>query len=416
MSVCVVGAGVVGLACAWELARAGADVVVLDGKTVGGGVSRGNAGWVCPTLTAPLPAPGMVREGLRQLVKRSGALTLRPSADPVLARWLWTFARSCTFTRYESGTRALLALNRRTMELYDGYRAAGVRFEMHDTGLVLAARTREGLAPYLRLVRLLAQLGSDTRVDELDGREAARVEPALDGAAIECALYAHTGRYVRPEELTAGLADSLRQLGADVRERTPVSGLHAADGAGWRLTTAGGDLHADQVVVAAGLGSARLLHGHGIRVPLAGARGYSVTVTGEGTPPAHALYLTEAKLALSAFATGVRVAGVLELGARDATPPAGAGEKLLDAAKPYLAGWRPAAGDAPRAWAGLRPASADGLPLIGAVPGRAGLYVAAGHTMSGVALAPATAAVLAPLVLHGVQGPELEPFDPGRSP
>src|SRR5262249_42954053 len=97
MSVCVVGAGVVGLACAWELARAGADVVVLDGNTVGGGVSRGNAGWVCPTITAPLPAPGMVREGLRQLVKRGGALTLRPSADPVLAHWLWTFARNCAF-------------------------------------------------------------------------------------------------------------------------------------------------------------------------------------------------------------------------------------------------------------------------------------------------------------------------------
>src|SRR5207248_6857524 len=68
--VCVVGAGVIGLACAWELARGDAEVVVLDSNTAGAGVSRGNAGWVCPTITAPLPAPGMVREGLRQLVTR----------------------------------------------------------------------------------------------------------------------------------------------------------------------------------------------------------------------------------------------------------------------------------------------------------------------------------------------------------
>ena len=414
MSVCVVGAGVVGLACAWELARAGPNVVVLDAGTAGGGVSRGNAGWICPTITAPLPAPGMVREGLLQLVQRRGAFTLRPRADPVFARWLWTFMRSCTQRRYEAGTQALLALNARTMELYDGYRAAGVRFEMHDTGLVLAARTREGIAPYLRLARLLARLGSGFRIDELDGREAARLEPALD-AALACALHAHVGRYVRPEELTAGLAESLRQLGAEIRERTPVSALRTAGG-GWLLATAGGELHAEQVVVAAALGSARLLRGHGLRVPLAPARGYSVTVAGDGTPPAHALYLAEAKLALSTFATGVRVAGVLELGARDAKAPAGAGARLLAAAEPYLDGWRPRADSGTRTWAGLRPASADGLPLIGAVPGRPGLYVATGHTMSGVALAPATAAALAPLILEGERLPVLAPFDPGRTP
>jgi D-amino-acid dehydrogenase len=89
---------------------------------------------------------------------------------------------------------------------------------------------------------------------------------------------------------------------------------------------------------------------------------------------------------------------------------------LLRAAEPYLGGWRPGGDPAPATWAGLRPATADGLPLIGAVPGREGLYVAAGHTMLGVTLAPATAAALAPLVLRGETVPELAPFDPGRAP
>ncbi|NUR77545.1 MAG: FAD-dependent oxidoreductase [Thermoleophilia bacterium] len=413
--VCVVGAGVVGLACAWELARGGADVVVLDAGTAGAGVSRGNAGWICPSITAPLPAPGMVREGLRQLVTRGDAFVLRPQADPTFARWLWTFRRSCAPARYEAGTRALLALNRRTIELYDTYRAAGIPFEMHDTGLVVAARTREGLAPYRELAHLLHRLGYDGRIDELDGPEAAGIEPALDASAVDCALHARVDRFVRPEELTAGLAGSLRELGAELREHTTVSALRRANG-GWVLRTANGDLRADNVVVAAGLGSARLLREHGVRMPLVGARGYSVTITGEGAPPTHAVYLAEAKLGLSAFTTGVRVAGVFELGARSATPPARAGAKLLAAAEPYLGGWRPRADGTPPAWAGLRPASADGLPLIGAVPGRAGLYAAAGHTMLGVTLAPATAAALAPLVLHGERVPELAPFDPGRSP
>jgi D-amino-acid dehydrogenase len=260
----------------------------------------------------------------------------------------------------------------------------------------------------------LRELGHAGEIDELDGPEAALVEPALDASTVECALHARIDRYVRPEELTAGLAESLRELGAEIREGSQVSSLRPTNG-GWVLRSAHGDLRADKVVVAAGLGSARLLREHGVRMPLIGARGYSVTLTGEGTPPAHALYLAEAKLGLSAYTTGVRVAGVFELGARSTTPPASAGAKLLAAAEPYLRGWRPV-GEALPTWAGLRPATADGLPLIGAVSGRNGLYVATGHTMLGVTLAPATAAALAPVVLHGEQVPELAPFDPSRTP
>ena len=109
----------IGLACAWELKRAGADVVVIERGAVGGGTSRGNTGWVCPSLTYPLPAPGMVREGLRQLVTGGEAFVLRPSLDPAFVRWLWSFRRSCSQARFDAGVRALLALNRRTLELFD---------------------------------------------------------------------------------------------------------------------------------------------------------------------------------------------------------------------------------------------------------------------------------------------------------
>src|SRR3712207_5056741 len=138
--VAVVGAGVIGLACAWELRRRGADVVVLERSRVGGGVSRGNTGWVSPSLTYPLPAPGMVREGLRQLVSGGEAFVLRPSLDPAFVRWLWSFRRSCSSARFDAGIRALLALNRRTLELFDAYRDAGVTFEMGAAGLVVAAQ------------------------------------------------------------------------------------------------------------------------------------------------------------------------------------------------------------------------------------------------------------------------------------
>jgi D-amino-acid dehydrogenase len=412
--VVVVGAGVVGLACAWELRRAGASVVVLERGGVGSGASRGNTGWVCPSFTYPLPAPGMVREGLRQLVTGGEAFVLRPSLDPSFVRWLWSFRRNCSQERFDAGVRALLRLNERTLELFDAYRDAGVSFEMHSVGLVVAARTREGLELYRALFRRLSELGHDSgAIEELDGAALTSLEPALDASEVVAGLHARVDLYVRPEELTAGLAESLRADGVEIREGCELTDLTRENGA-LSLETTTGHVVADRVVIAAGLPTTVLMRGLGVRVPLVGARGYSVTLAGRGTPPKHALYLAEAKLGLSPFDAGVRIAGVFELGARNTDTPADTGDRLIAAARPYLSGWSPDAEPRIEAWAGLRPATPDGLPLIGALPGLEGVYLATGHGMLGVTLAPATAALLAPLVLEGRAAPELAPFDPAR--
>ena len=413
-SVVVVGGGVIGLACAWELTRGGAAVTVLERGKVGGGVSSGNTGWVVPSMTSPLPAPGMVREGIRQLVTRGDAFVLRPSLDPAFVRWLWRFWRSSSSARFDAGVRALLALNRRTLELFDAYHEAGIRFEMHSTGLVIVARTLAGLHHYQQVFRRLRELGYEGgEPNQLDRDALAKLEPALDRRSVEAGLHARVDRYVRPEELMGGLADRLREEGAEIVEGCEVNELRS-DRSGWKLTTDAGETYAEKVVVAAGLPSTKLLGRFGARVAIQPARGYSVTIAGKGAPPRHALYLAEAKIGLSPYSDGVRLAGVFELGASRTEVPAGAGERLLAAARPYLAGWRPDTDRPLTTWAGLRPATADGLPLIGALPGHDGLFVASGHGMLGVTLAPATAALLAPLVLEGRQAPELQPFAPGR--
>jgi D-amino-acid dehydrogenase len=412
--VAVVGGGVVGLACAWELRRRGAEVVVLERASVGGGVSRGNTGWVSPSLTYPLPGPGMVREGLRQLVRGGDAFVLRPSLDPAFVRWLWSFRRNCSSVRFDSGIRALLALNRRTLELFDAYRDAGVAFEMHTAGLVVAARTPAGLDLYRRTFQRLRALGYDGgSIDELDAEALAALEPALDRTRVAVGLHARVDRFVRPEQLTAGLAEHLRADGVEIREGCELRSLARSTG-GWALETSSGPVAAQRLVIAAGLSTAPLLRSLGVRIPLMGARGYSVTIAGRGTPPRHALYLAEAKLGLSPFDGGVRIAGVFELGASNEDISPAVGERLLASARPYLGGWQPDPDGPVEPWTGLRPATPDGLPLIGALPGLDGIYLATGHGMLGVTLAPATADLLAPLVLEGRAAPELTPFDPAR--
>jgi D-amino-acid dehydrogenase len=410
----VVGAGVVGLACAWELRRRGADVVVLERAGVGAGVSRGNTGWVSPSLTYPLPAPGILREGLRQLLTGGDAFVLRPRIDPAFVGWLWSFRRNCSSARFDTGIRALLALNRRTLELFDAYRDAGVVFEMHSAGLVVAARTPGGLDLYRRTFQRLRELGYEGgSIDELDAGALAALEPALDRARVLAGLHARVDRFVRPEQLTAGLAERLRAEGVEIHEGRALRTLARRTG-GWDLETTAGPVAAQRVVIAAGLPTVPLLRRLGVRLPIIGARGYSVTIVGRGTPPRHALYLAEAKLGLSPFDGGVRVAGVFELGASNEDASPAVGERLLTAARPYLEGWRPEPEGRLEAWAGLRPATPDGLPLIGALPGLDNIYLATGHGMLGVTLAPATANLLATLVLEGRAARELTPFDPAR--
>jgi D-amino-acid dehydrogenase len=413
MKVVVIGGGVVGMCCAYELQRGGAEVHVLERGRMGQGASRGNTGWVCPSFTYPLPGPGVIREGLRGLLHGGGPLVIHPSLDPTFVRWLLAFRRSCARPRWEHGVRAFIALNARTLECFDAYVEAGVEFEMHRSGLVLVATTPDGLATYLALFRELRSAGFSGETAELDAADAARLEPALAAGRIAGGVHALVDRYVRPESLTAGLTAWLLDRGLELSEGVEVTGFELSNGA-VRVETPSGPVEGDRVVVCAGASSPPLLSQLGIRMPLVGARGYSLTIAGGALRPRHALYLAEAKVGISAYDDSVRIAGVFELGHSRATLDRRRFAAMLATVEPYFADWRPGSEEPLLEWAGLRPMTADGLPLIGRAPELERVYVATGHGMLGVTLAPATAHALAPLVLEGRPAPELAPFDPAR--
>lgn len=408
MRVAVVGGGVVGLACAFELRRAGAEIVVLERGDVGGGTSLGNTGWVCPSFSYPLPGPGVIGDGLRSVLHPSSPLAVRAGLDPGYLRWLWRFRAHCTGERWRDGVRALARLNERTVELLDHYPSAGVEFESYGAGLLVAARSHARLAAYRELFAELRALGA-AAYRELDPGAASEAEPSL-ASRLAGALLTEVDRWVRPESLTAGLAEWLRADGAEVRE-----GVDVRDVSGTCVTTDREEIVCDRVVVAAGMASAPFLARLGVRVSLAPARGYSVLYpTGSAPEPRHALYLADARLGVSRYTDGVRIAGVFELGHHGLVISERRLAAMLESADPFFSDWQPSRASAVSRWSGLRPLTSDGLPLIGPTPRDPGVFVATGHGMLGVTLAPATAALLAPLVLEGRADPALSPFLPSR--
>jgi D-amino-acid dehydrogenase len=313
---------------------------------------------------------------------------------------------------YSRGVAALLELTSRTLDELDRMRESGVEFEEHRAGILVVARDHAGLHWFEKVFDELVPLGFPGGLEHLTGDEARELEPAL-GAAVGCATRTTIDRHVSPESLVAGLAAYVRAHGAVVREGVHVRALRRS-GDAWALEGDGGEVtRADVVVLASALGTVDLLRPLGLKVPLVGAKGYSVTLPLPEGLPAMPLYLCEPKIGTSPYAGTLRIAGFFELGARDGAASARRSRQLVEETQPYLRASILAGGEVPAGWAGFRPATPDSLPLLGPVPGVPGVIVATGHGMLGVTLAPATGVAVAALA-RGERPDWLAPLDPAR--
>ena len=408
-SVIVVGGGAVGLCVAESLATRGAEVTVLERDLCGRAASAGNAGWITPSLAVPVPAPGVIGQSLRWLVNPSGPLWIRPTVSPAMLEWVSLFLLSCRGPAYRRGLDALLAVGARSPESFDRL-AERVEFELHPQELLYPAFSQPELEHLMAVEAELREAGLHPTMERVTGAEMVALEPAISDRCM-AGLVGGGERRVRPETLSAGVKERLLSLGAGVVEYTPVTALARA-GPGWVLSSGAREWLADGVVVANGVAASELLGRLGFRLRLAAAKGYSRTFRSVESGPSRPMYLEEPKVAISVFDGGVRVSGTLELGARGLSLSPRRLRAITDGAQRAMPGWKMP--PEPADWAGMRPLSPDGMPYIGAVPGRTGLYVAAGHATLGITLAPLTGELLSGLILDGRTDPLMAAFEPGR--
>ena len=398
--VVVVGAGVIGVCCAYFLAKRGASVVVLERDEIACGSSYGNAGTIAPGH-GPINKPGRIRQALRSLFDPLSPLYVAPRWDPSLLRWFWSFSRNCSARHLDYAMRALAPLGRATPELFDrliadetldcGYRREGY-YEVYLTESRLEAATWEA--------GLMRRHGFQPEV--LDGAALREREPALKRTVLG-GVFNPQAATLNPHRFVLELAERARRYGAAFRCGSPVVDVLQRAGIVQGARTEDGEFHpADSVVLATGAYSLDLIRKHGVDLPLQAGKGYHRDrLPREGETPAlrNTCMLGETSVFCTPMDGFVRFAGTLEFSGVNHDMHRPRLEQLTNAAQRYLDGMGD--GEPTSEWCGLRPCIADGLPVLGPVPNVKGLFVATGHAMLGLTLGPVTGKLVAEYVLEG---------------
>lgn len=414
--VAVVGAGMVGLSTAWFLQEHGFHVTVYERHNVAAGSSWGNAGWLTPALTAPLPEPAVLSYGIRAVGRPSSPVYLPVRSNPRLLRFLAGFARNSTSRRWGLGMRAYAPMNRGALAAFDELSAGGVESATHEAHPFVAGfRTLEQRAPIVQELEHIRDAGQDVKYDLLSGDEARVVEPSLSDA-ISSAVLLHDQRYLDPPEFLAALAASFVKRGGQLVEGATVDRV-SETARGAYVTTREplkGQSGFDYVVLANGAWVGHLARQFGVRQPVQAGRGYSFSVGGDQLPQTPVYFPTQ-RVACTPISSPdgprLRVAGMMEFRAPDAALDRRRIDAIVNATRPLLSG---VDFDERRdEWVGSRPCTADGLPLIGRTNAPA-VFVAGGHGMWGIALGPLTGKLLAHRIASGTTPPELLAFDPLR--
>jgi D-amino-acid dehydrogenase len=402
--VVIVGGGAIGAASAYELARLGARVTVLERSGDATGCSYGNAGLICPSHADALANLGAVRDGLGWMTRRDSPFRLR--LRPGLLPWLARFGAAALPKRSARATAVLRALARASLERHAALAGAGLATGFVRRGTLSVFESREGFQRAGDAARYAAHA-----VRVLDAAEARELEPAL-APGVAGALHNAGDAHCDPGALVRSLLDAAVEHGAEVRTGVELLRLRCADGRVAALDTTSGPIAAGEVVLAAGTWSRALAHGAGVHVPLEPAKGYHIDVATRALVGGVPIYMEESRVIATPLDGRVRLAGTLELGELDMAVDPVRLASLTRAAGRTLA--LPPNTRTVHVWRGLRPCTPDGLPVIGRAPGVENLVLATGHAMLGITLAPVTGELVADIVTGAPPRYALESLRPGR--
>ncbi len=399
MRVLVLGSGVVGTASAYYLARAGFEVVVVDRQpAVAMETSFANAGQVSPGYASPWAAPGVPLKAMKWLLQRHAPLAIKLTGDVDQYLWMTQMLRNCTAARYAVNKERMVRLSEYSRDCLDELRAeTGIAYEGRQLGTTQLFRTQAQLDAAAKDIAVLERSGVPYEL--LDRGGIARVEPALAKVAhkLSGALRLPNDQTGDCQLFTTRLAEMARELGVEFRFEQNIQRLeHAGDRiAGVWID---GKLEvADRYVLALGSYSPQMLKPLGIRAPVYPLKGYSLTVpiSDPAMAPQSTVLDETYKVAITRFDQRIRVGGMAEISGHDLS----LNPRRRETLEMVVGDLFPLGGDPSEAvfWTGLRPATPDGTPIIGATPYR-NLFLNTGHGTLGWTMACGSGRVLADLL------------------
>jgi len=409
MKVIVLGAGIVGVTSAYQLARAGHEVTVVD-RQPGPALetSFANAGEVSFGYCSPWAAPGIPMKALKWLFMQHAPLILRPKVDMAMLSWMAQMLRNCTSARYALNKSRMLRLaDYSRISLAALREETGIAYDERKQGTLQLFRTHAQLDASAKDVKALAADGIPFEVLDPDG--CIRVEPALAHVREKI-----VGGLLTPKDETGdcfkfagALAAKAEALGVAFHYGSIIRGLDVDGGRIAGVVTAHGRIEADAVVVALGSFSPLLVRPHGIRLPVYPVKGYSLTIpiTDASRAPESTVMDETYKIAITRLGNRIRVGGMAEISGY--TNDLGEPRRLTlqHSVTDLFPG-----GDISKAsfWSGLRPMTPDGTPVIGPTK-IAGLFLNTGHGTLGWTMSSGSARLIADLVSG--RKPEIDATD-----
>ena len=406
----IIGGGVIGVSAAYVLAKAGANITLLEKGEISSGASYGNAGYIVPCHSNPIPAPGVLTQGLKWLLDAESPFYIKPSLSPHLLRWLWQFQKYCSAESYWRAIPLLRDMQRESLALFKEWIATEkLDANFRENGGITIYKDAQAFEAVCEEAEELRNY--DIHFDILDTKALQALEPLIRDEVVG-GISCDTDAYIDPALFTRALAEKAQEHGARILSQTSVLGFEKSGERIHRVKTTQGDIEVGQVLLAAGAWSTPIAEEIGVDILMQPAKGYSVTLKNPSALPGRYLFLGKSKVAVTPLGSSLRYAGTLELAGYNLSINPRRLGALRKAGETYL---HKIDGEAaPEIWAGLRPVSPDGLPYIGRSARVKNLVIATGHAMLGVAMGPFTGQLAADLLLQHNPSFELSPFKPER--
>ncbi|SCB11476.1 D-amino acid dehydrogenase [Rhizobium multihospitium] len=398
MKVVVLGAGIIGVTSAYQLAKAGHEVTVID-RQQGPALetSFANAGEVSFGYCSPWAAPGIPMKAIKWLFMHHAPLILRPKVDGAMLSWLVKMLSNCTSERYAINKSRMLRLaDYSRISLAQVREETGIAYDERMQGTLQLFRTQAQLDASAKDVKALAADGIPYEVLDPDG--CIRVEPALKHVRGKI-----VGGLLTPKDetgdcfkFTNALAAKAIELGVQFQYGTTIKGLDVQGGQVRGVVTDRGRMDADAIVVALGSYSPLLLKPLGISLSVYPVKGYSLTIpiTDASRAPESTVMDETYKIAITRLGDRIRVGGMAEISGYTNDLGLPRRQTLEHSVTDLFPG-----GDVAKAsfWSGLRPMTPDGTPVIGPTKIK-GLFLNTGHGTLGWTMSSGSARVISDLV------------------